>query len=282
MRTRPFFLPLGRAGLAIGTLLGLLVTAGAGADSHTGNSPSNPVPLTAAFWSVSVYGHQEGGTVCWLFGEDGSLRVEMRRALGGNPAAAAQDLPDLEPLFHQMGEGWTVILGPGESGTLNRWGREWRNVPPGLARVVRLVASSVGAFPDTPPHLPFALDVGGSPRRQGIARPRVLPGSAAVPNRTIARRFQLSPLDLEGDGLEPAPGFRRKMIARGRGAGGAGEIVILTWLPTVDGEGSVLRVHSSRRPGTLVLDYSLTSMPNPPEPEVFLPLWPLSQFYGSP
>lgn len=282
MRTHPFFSPLGRAGLAIGTLLGFLVTAGAGAESHTGNSPSNPVPLTAAFWSASVYGHQEGGTVCWLFGEDGSLRVEMRRDQNGISDVAAQDLPDLEPLFRQRGEGWTVILGPGESGTLNRWGREWQNVPPGLARVVRLVASSVGAFPDSPPPLPFALDVGGRPRQQGIVRPRVLPGSAVVPGRTETRRFQLSPLDLEGDGLEPEPGFRQKMTARGRGTGGAGEIVILTWPSTVDGEGATVRVHSSRRPGTLVLDYSLTSVPSPPETEVFLPLWPLSQFYGSP
>lgn len=246
--------------------------------------PSDHTFLTSTNWSASAFAQHAGGAACWLVGDDGSLRIEVLR----DPEVDAElstgsrtgDAPDLELLLTRSGDGWTLVLGPDGNGTLNAWGREWQQVPAGLAQMVGLVTASLRIYPGCPPEFTFASSVGPSRRTGVIPCPEVL-GSRALPAvGADVWRYQLAPLVLRVTEGEKMPGFRREMTARGRGAGGLGEILVLNWSWAAGREGYRLRIDSSRRPGTLRLDPPWDLAVATPAPEVFLPLWPLSQFFG--
>ncbi len=245
--------------------------------------PAGHTFLTSTNWSAFAYAQHAGGSACWLAGDDGSLRVEVLR----DPAADVElpkgsrtgVAPELDPLLTRSGNGWTLVLGPDGSGTLNAWGREWREVPAGLAQMVRLVTAFLQNFPGSPPEFPFASLVGPSRRPGVIPRPEVLGPDPSPAVDPPVWRYQLAPLALRVIEGEQMPGFRRKMTARGRGAGGVGEILVFSWSCPAGQAGNGLRIGSSRRPGTLHLDPPLNLAVPTPDPEVFLPLWSLSQFF---
>ena len=242
--------------------------------------PAGHTFLTSTNWSASAFAQHASGTACWIAGDDGSLRIEVLRDAEGDAELATEPwtgiAPDLEPLMTRSGDGWTLVLGPNGNGTLNAWGKEWRQVPAGLAQMAGLVTSSLRIYPDHPPEFSFASSVGPTRRPGVIPRPEIL-GFAAFPAvDDDVWRYQLAPLALRMAEGTKIPGFRRKMTARGRGAGGLGEILVLIWSRPAGQEGYSLRIGSSRRPGTLRLDPPRDLAVAKPAPEVFLPLWPLS------
>jgi len=251
--------------------------------SVAGQLPAGHVYLTSTKWSASAFSHYAGGTACWVTGEDGSIRVEVLRDVVGKPVSTP-GIPqgggvDLAPLMSWSGDGWTLVLGPDNGGTLNAWGREWRQVPVSLAQLVRLVTSSLKFYPARPPEFSFARAIGPSWPGTYITRPKIL---GSVPDRPEAGevwRYQLATLDLQATRNKEMPSFRRNMTARGRGTGGRGEILEMRWSRTGGPESPSLSISSSRRPGALQLDAPRKQAVVTPEPEVFTPLWPLSQFF---
>jgi hypothetical protein len=245
--------------------------------------PSGHTFLTSTNWSASAYAQHEGGSACWLVGDNGSLRVEVLRDPEGSAELSTEPrtgiTPKLEPLLTRSGNGWTLVLGPDGNGTLNAWGREWRQVPEGLAQMVRLVTASLRIYPGRPPEFPFASSVGPSRRPGVIPRPKVLGFDPSPAVDADVWRYQLAPLLLRVIEDEEEAGFRRKMTTRGRGAGGLGEVLVLNWSRPAGQAGYGLRIGSSRRPGTLSLEPPRDLAVTKPDPEVFLPLWPLSQFF---
>jgi len=234
-------------------------------------------------WQADAFSHHADGTMCWLTDRAGSLRLEVQRDARMFPtgASATNDpWPDqLNPLLNRRGEGWTVILGPDDEGTLNAWGREWSRPPAGLVQMIRL--ATVTLAPQEGGRLPgsLALALVSGRGEAGIPCPSVLdPGSGGSKVR-VNRRYQLAPLEVDGPPRDKDSGFRDQMKARGRGTGGTGEIVTLAWRDGADAPEPTLRIRSSRRPGTLEIQSPLRVAVPPPEPEVFLPLWPLSQFF---
>lgn len=241
--------------------------------------------LSATRWSATAYSHRAGGTVCWIFGEDGSLRVEVFLDNRGQPEAGENTgepaAIDLAPLWTRSGDGWTLVLGPDDSGTLNAWDSGWRNVPWGLAQLVRLVTTALREYPDRPADSSHGQSVDLPWRSGTIPRPKILGTGLRQPGAKEVWRYQLATLDLQDSQPVDVPGFRRNMVARGRGTGGRGEILVLRWRG--DGQGGFsLNLRSSRRPGELVLQPVQRQGVPKPEPEVFLPLWPLSQFFEIP
>jgi hypothetical protein len=237
--------------------------------------PEGRAFLTSTNWSASVFSHNAGGSVCWIMGEDGSVRVEVLldpEGTGEDPGQAGSggDV-NLEALMSWTGDGWTLVLGPDGNGTLNGWGKEWEMVPADLSSVVRLITASLQNFPIRPVEFSFASSVGQSRGKAGIPRPGILGSDANGEADADVWRYQLTSSD--------TPGFRKKMTARGRGAGGMGEILVLHWWQSAGQDGYALAIGSSRRPGTLNLGPPRNLAVDMPDPEVFLPLWPLSQFF---
>ena len=244
--------------------------------------PTGQSHLTAAYWTASAYSRHAGGIICWLPGKDGSLRVEVSDSpavsdgsalgAGGNP------FDNLESVLNWTGDGWTMILGPDDSGTLNAWGREWREVPLGLAQIARLVTASLQVYPDQRPDFSFASFTGPQCRLARIPHPHFLVSQPPPDRCESSWHYQLSSLELEAEKDPAGRNFRGNMVARGRGTGGRGEVVSLDWFSRTGIEGYGLVITSSRRPGTLRLEPPRDLAVKTPEPEVFLPLWPLSQF----
>jgi hypothetical protein len=234
-------------------------------------------------WRASAFSRQAGGTVCWLAGEDGSLRLELRRGPAGfaSPLVEGQDgfPPDLGPLLDQSGEGWTLVLGPDDTGTLNAWGREWRRPPSGLVQLVRLVTAVMVHHPGPIPDPGF---VRAYPRKNDVGRipvPKVVRvgQTPAVPSNT--RRYQLGNLGSPASEPSSDEDFRGRMTARGLGGGGDLEVVVLDWGEGPGRGAGGVRIRSTRRPGTLELE-ALRSQEVPvPAPEFFLPLWPMVRFF---
>lgn len=254
---------------------GLMIPIPARADDQ----PERPSLLFSTRWSAEAYSEKAAGTVCWIDGPDGSLRIEVLRskwAWGESPR-------NLLPLMDRTGNGWTLVMGPDLNGTINAWDSQWRVLPLGLAQLARLVTASLQSYPETPGRFSFARRVGTTHGKSGIRRPQVLARPVADPGQTETWRFQLAPLSLASDQQPEETNFRRRMTARGRGTGGAGEVLVLRWNPASGSETGMgryqLSLSSSRRPGTLHLDPAGSVAVATPEPEVFLPLWPMSQFF---
>jgi hypothetical protein len=155
-----------------------------------------------------------------------------------------QDGQGSDPTFllAQDGEGWTVILGPDGEGTFNGWGREWRRVDPGLGQLVRGAVDFLSSNQEGP----------------------------------SSRRLEIPDLNPEGNPAAPGRSFRRDMVRRGRGRGGAGEIVVLTRLAPKNEAPWAYEIRSTRRPGRIKLGVLRPLSLDCPVPEVFVPLWPLS------
>lgn len=198
-------------------------------------SPDNTTTLSfiSAPWTAEVLGRKASGLLGWLEGPDRSLRLELGQAdQASNPSF----------LLAQDGEGWTVILGPDDEGTFNAWGREWRQVDPGLGQLVR-----------------GAVDFFSSSQAGSSTRRLVIP--------------DLTP---DGDPADSGTAFRRDMVRRGRGRGGAGEIVILTRMAPEKETPWLFEIRSTRRPGSIKFGDLRPLALECPIPEVFVPLWPLS------
>ncbi len=251
-------------------------------DSPAVQLPAGHSSLTSTTWAASAYSRHAGGIICWIYGSDGSLRLEVSDTPAGRdgnaPGAGSQPFADLEPVLNWTGDGWTMILGPDDTGTLNAWGREWRQVPPGLAQIARLVTVSLRSYPGKRPDFSFGTFTGPKSRWARIPHPQFSVSRELPDQGGTTWLFQLSSLDLDGSKDTTKSDFRGNMVARGRGTGGRGEIVSLAWFSTTGSEGYGLEITSSRRPGTLRLEPPRDLDVKTPEPEVFLPLWPLSQF----
>lgn len=154
----------------------------------------------------------------------------------------ASQVSDPTFLLAQKGEGWTVILGPEGEGTFNSWGREWRRVDPGLGQLVRGAVEFLSSSQDGP----------------------------------SKQRLEIPDLTPEGKPADPERSFRRDMVRRGRGRGGAGEIVVLTRLDPKKEAPWAYEIHSTRRPGKIKLGNLQPLSLECAVPEVFVPLWPLS------
>jgi hypothetical protein len=227
--------------------------------------------LQLARWSAAAFGHSAGGLLCWIEGADGSLRLELLTLPvgpvpdGACPGGGTGDV-DLQPVLVQDGEGWTLILGPDGQGTLNEWDREWRHAPAGLGQLVLAALAE--------------LQTGASGRTasrplSNTYRPRFRGAREGRGGNSPTRVVEISGL---GDGVV-APAARRTLrgllVERGRGLGGAGEIVTMVRAAGDTGV-SCLRIRSSRRPGALLVGAPAARPVAAVPGEVFLPLWPLS------
>lgn len=155
----------------------------------------------------------------------------------------AENGPGPKTLLEQDGDGWTLILGPEGEGTLNAWEREWRRVDPGLGT---LAAEAVG----------------------------FMSGAAGNADRL---RVEIPELDADGRPQDRGNGFRAAMTRRGRGRGGPGEVVLLERLEGHGTDPWAFEIRSTRRPGRIRVGSAGTLDLACPVPEVFLPLWPLSE-----
>jgi hypothetical protein len=243
------------------------------------DQPQHQSLLFSTRWSAEAYSEKAAGTVCWIDGSDGSQRIEVLRS----ERAWSETSRDLSPLMDRTGNGWTLVMGPDLNGTINAWDNQWRTLPAGLAQLVRLVTASLHSYPESPGRYPFARRVAEPRREAGIPRPQILAAFLPDPAKADTWRFQLAPLSLGNDQPTEEADFRRRMTVRGRGTGGVGEVLVLRWMPRTGPENGPdryqLSLSSSRRPGTLHLDAAGSVAVATPEPEVFLPLWPMSQFF---
>ncbi len=211
-----------------------------------------PGTVRIAEYEASAFSYHETGTLLWLAGPDGILRLEIRR--GDSRPKSPNPLP---PLLEQEGQGWTAILAGEGNDTLNAWGEEWRRPPRGLARVAQVVSGALLAGP------PVAA-VETSTWRAG-----------AVANHRQKERIPT----LDGDRNSTGHGveFRRRQTHRGLGRGGADEMLELVWKYTDRGRTPRLQVAVTRRPGHLELSLIGFQDVVYAMPEAFVPLWPLGQ-----
>ena len=90
-------------------------------------------------------------------------------------------------------------------------------------------------------------------------------------------RVEIPGLTADGSPAGGAVGFRDAMARRGRGRGGPGEVVILERLVGDPESPWAFEIRSTRRPGRIRVGPSSEMALACPVPEVFLPLWPLSE-----
>ncbi len=140
----------------------------------------------------------------------------------------------LPKLLDRDGRGWTVILAVDGQALLMPWGDRWRNLEPRAHGLLAAVAGALAAEPPPP----------GERRTQRLA--------VADP---------------------AAPDLRRRLAARGRGRGGAGETLRLAWSERPGDPW--LEIRSVRRPGSLELGPPEAVAVTYPVQEAFVPLWPL-------
>lgn len=228
-------------------------------------------------WTAAAFSHRAAGAVCWLADPQGSLRLELLRTPSRGPEGDIT--ASLEALLHRNGSGWTLVLGPDDSGTLNEWGKEWREPPRGMIQLVRMVTTAIVAYPGPQPRFDWSEPYPRKHQPDLIPRPALVAMEGTSPGKTNIWRYQLNDLDPGGDSEPVQGGFRQRMTARGRGSGGNREVVTMTWSPAQKGPEFGVRIHSSRRPGELVLAHPGVRSVPVPEPELFLPLWSMSQFF---
>lgn len=208
-----------------------------------------PGTIRTVAYRASVFSFQDSGTVLWLPGPDGIMRLEIRRGRAGHDA--------LTPLLAQSGAGWTAILGGQNPGTLNAWQEQWRQPPAGLAQAARLVNEALTAGP--------TLSVDRKTRWRAGA------------HRLNGRTHGIDSLNPVSAEASSGPAFRQVVAARGWGRGGLGDVLALRWETGAEGQASHLVVRSTRRPGRLELTPLATYDVIYAMPEAFVPLWPLAQ-----
>jgi hypothetical protein len=265
-------------GLAL--MCGPLLPSGAGAGTAT-VAGATPGALRTAGWLATAYGEEIGGFACWIAAADTALRLEILVAQE-TPDRAAATIPDRrrEALLARRGDGWTYArAGRRQPGLLNRWDDEWRAVSPDFSRLLQRVALKLEAGRAVDTAVTPAVDGEGG----GLSRWRATGGerrARPVAERLAGEMWVAVPGDPTGDGTPGAAEavWRRDLVARGRGRGGLAEAFVLTWTePDGDGTAPQLVVSSVRRPGSVRLWLLTTEPIRYPDPETFLPLWPLAQ-----
>jgi len=247
----------GRRVIAWGILV-ISVTAGNGAVGETVEASANlPGSISIYSYRASVFSFQETGTLLWLAGPDGALRLELNR---GVVATAGHRLVD--PLLHQVGQGWTAVFGEHSQGTINPWGERWRQPPLGLGHMAQLVGEALAVGP--PAAVSERAVVSAEAWRAGARR--------------ISRiKFTIPSLEIAAGDTTPRNVFRSESVRRGLGAGGVAEVLELTWRRQAGVDQTSLVVNSTRRPGRLELALLARHDVTFVMPEAFVPLWPLAE-----
>jgi hypothetical protein len=211
------------------------------------------LPGTAllAHYRATAFSYHEAGTLLWLVGPDGILRLEIRRA---DNTATGTDA--WQPLLEQQGEGWTAIIAGHSDDTINAWGAQWRHPPAGLAQAAQLVTAALAL---------------GPPEAQGPKRWRA--GQTA--GQTT--KYRVASLVDSTTSVLPGPPWRREQTARGLGRGGQDNVLVLKWVAEAVERPATLQVTASRSPGRLELELPIAAEVIYAMPEAFVPLWPLAQ-----
>ncbi len=240
---------LGRILLFVGLVGPAALNFGVAAAGET----DRPGKIQIATYRATAFSYQMNGSLLWLTGSDGIVRLEIRQS-----GATGRNLPSVEALLNQQGQGWTAIFGGQGAGTLNGWGQAWRQPPTGLARAVGLVSAALLA---------------GPPVGEGIAGPwraKSLPGQLA--------RYCVPSLNSISEESEIEIGLRHNLTGRGWGRGGADEVLEMVWQPvSAYAETELLRVRLTRRPGRVDLQLHDSLDVVYASPEAFVPLWPLGE-----
>ncbi len=211
------------------------------------------LPGTAylAHYRATAFSYQETGSLLWLAGPEGILRLEVLRA--GHTTAE----PDTwQPLLEQQGQGWTAILTGQSDDTINAWGAEWRHPPAGLAEAAQLVTTAL---------------VAGPPEQSAPRRWRAGQSAGHTAKYRVATLGE-SPA-LTPQGLH----WRQEQAARGLGRGGRDDMLVLRWEAQIGEEPASLHVMASRSPGSLEIELPEAAKVIYAMPEAFVPLWPLAQ-----
>ncbi len=211
-----------------------------------------PGSLHSVNYRASAFSYHDHGTLVWLNGPDGMMRLDIRR--GGT---TAQGRNRLTALMEQNGEGWTAVFGGETAGTINAWGEQWRQPPDGLVRAARLIATVLDSGPP-------AFTPAKRPWRAGS-------------NRVATRKYGIPSLTQANEPGAAVVSFRRTQVDRGMGRGGDGDILELAWSAAGSVGSSYLRVRSTKRPGQLELTPDATYQVVFAMPETFVPLWPMGQ-----
>jgi hypothetical protein len=234
-------------------------------------------------WSIRAWGSERAaGAACWVRGEGGALRVEIAVRTAAAP---------LEALLAQRGEGWTLIVAPsGSNGTDARsspslfkpWDAGWREVRASVGRtattIVDRLDAAVRRSPDCGPQIEPPRDrrrsrpAGAGWRRPGRRR-------RSVRELAIVRGWHSETGSAEIGGSPQ--GLRAQLVARGRGRGGADEILELSWRCPED-EAPYLRISSTRRSGDLRIAIPSSFNVRIAIPEAFIPIWPLGDLLEFP
>lgn len=267
----PFGLKPGAPGVA--TLVGmcLLVTGSLGVASSPADSPELD-DLYFCRWEGQALGHTVAGSCCFLFGEAGALRVEVLPGSSSEPGPRTTTGEALDHLLFQKGAGYTLVLGEGIQGTTNPWGERWNLLDAGLTPWIRTVArvTASGGVSDED----IGLLGGDADERRPLPRPRFL-ATGTEQTRSRVYRLELPELTREGAAAIPSGDlttFRSSQIARSGGRGGDAEILQIR----IPGPDQPLVFRSSRKPGQLLVTPPVKFSVDPPDREVFAPLWPLA------
>ena len=238
-------------------LLGWVALLSAPATAGGADEPPADLPGTihVASYAATAFSYHDTGSLLWLTGPDGILRLEVRRG------SAGADL--LTPMLQQHGQGWTAILSGRGNDTFNAWGEEWHRPAPGVARAAQLVTTALLVGP------PLAAQMVG-PWRAGKA------GSGARVHRipTLSGAETAAAEDAEFGGNSD---FHDRMATLGLGRGGADELLVLAWRQPSDRSQARLQARATRRPGHLELALTASRAVQYAMPEAFVPLWPLAQ-----
>ena len=240
--------------MLLAVMVGLAASASAAgeADSEADSEINLPGVVHLASYQATAFSYHDMGTLIWLAGPDGILRLEIRRAADGHHGANL-----LQPLLEQRGQGWTAILAGKNDDTLNAWGAEWRHPPQGLARAAQLVTTTLESGPEASTKTPGPWRAGAQSRETTKYEvPSLVKTRESAPSHSV---------------------WHSEAAARGLGRGGGQDLLVLSWEPTVPGQSPVLKVTATRSPGNLELTVLTARDVIYAMPEAFVPLWPLAQ-----
>lgn len=209
----------------------------------SGASLADPgATLWSAGWQLDTWGFHGQGTTIWVL--DGtSLRLDI--ATGQMTSPERSD--PWQSVWRRQGTGWTLVAAGNGQGTLNPWDEPWRELPPFMAILTQSVACALEDLP--------SRDLRSTHR---FTRQLVVPPAP----------------DTRGHS-----DLRAELKSRGLGQGGGGELIAIK----VEPGPARLSLTSSRRPGELVLTLYREGIPlGEVAPELFAPLWPLSEFLNFP
>lgn len=240
-------------------------------------APARDDSLRAVCWRGWALGESAAGSACWLRDDGGALRVEIARHGDGEACAR----PAWGRLLLRGGQGWTCLADGERGGVLMAWGGRLEEFAPALALRLHVLAILLEAGPRWE-----QTELDGRGRWLPAARryrqprqPMAIASTAAAARDGGGRRLALSCTAAAGDARGSSS--RRRLEARGRGAGGDGEIWTLRTANAGDLAGA-LRIESNRRAGQLMLT-PLEALPVSLDPEeVSLPLWPLAELLDLP